>query len=595
VTAPPEGDWADLQELQLYHSVRLRPFEKTFVSCLPFFTTRYSPAFEMACIGEVSAIVGLAAIAVKLSSAVIEISARYKDARKEIESFGVEIGILGHFIDQFQRLCLKESSRFDSKAYSVTNSIAGQCSTLLNELVVYKENLYGRLGSARTPTFREKSKWVFRSTELKNLKARVESNKANMQFMMTIQCMQSASERYCDYLHGLKPKADHVMTRLESNTASEEDSLQLRSLELYSDTCVKELEALKEQSLLSNSSECDTAIGQVSIRSVDAAFDARSIRDSILSLCGHQSYSENIVDRLGGDSTFTVERQLDEARVSRFIEEHIDPRSLSESEDHSHILWNPCASARTDQTTMDGERYSTVHHGRDHYHKAPLVSPETMHDVQEHTVTHSPGRTCHGGWETKASQLYLQESATDRPEPSGEVQESTNTMDLQLRQRDESFIPPGPRDESKEHGGENVVELRKRGYMGGVPFAELLEVGDGLLRPKSPSLTHPAFRVTMEDPCWKFLPVAIGPSNIGGDWKLHDLYVVCDDLYDGFKEYYEHCLALEEMPLVIFNELLWDGRKPRFVLRRRFGAPHVPPHERTSLDEWSEEDSDWSL
>lgn len=58
----------------------------------------------MAGVGEVSAIVGLIATAAQLSKAVVDIAGKYKDARKQIESFGLEVAILGNVLDQMYRL-----------------------------------------------------------------------------------------------------------------------------------------------------------------------------------------------------------------------------------------------------------------------------------------------------------------------------------------------------------------------------------------------------------------------------------------------------------------------------------------------------------
>ena len=49
----------------------------------------------MARVGEASAVVGLISTAAYLSKAVIDIAVKYKDAKKQIESFGIESEVLG--------------------------------------------------------------------------------------------------------------------------------------------------------------------------------------------------------------------------------------------------------------------------------------------------------------------------------------------------------------------------------------------------------------------------------------------------------------------------------------------------------------------
>ena len=67
----------------------------------------------------------------------------------------------------------------------------------------------------------------------------------------------------------------------------------------------------------------DPVINRMSIRSIDTANEARSIRDSILSLYGHLSYHEKILDSREGDYAEAVQIQVDDSRVSRIIEEHM--------------------------------------------------------------------------------------------------------------------------------------------------------------------------------------------------------------------------------------------------------------------------------
>ena len=75
-----------------------------------------------------------------------------------------------------------------------------------------------------------------------------------------------------------------------------------------------------------------------------------------------------------------------------------------------------------------------------------------------------------------------------------------------------------------------------------------------------------SFRVSIEDPCHKVLPVALKKYNILADWRQYALYIVHGDQ--------ERCLGLNEKPLILFKQLDREGRKPMFMLRK-----HASPME----------------
>ncbi|KAF1815364.1 RA-domain-containing protein [Eremomyces bilateralis CBS 781.70] len=75
-----------------------------------------------------------------------------------------------------------------------------------------------------------------------------------------------------------------------------------------------------------------------------------------------------------------------------------------------------------------------------------------------------------------------------------------------------------------------------------------------------------SFRVSIDDPCHKVLPVALKKYNITADWRQYALYIVHGDQ--------ERCLGLNERPLILFKQLDKEGRKPMFMLRR-----HAAPQE----------------
>ncbi|KAL1618271.1 hypothetical protein SLS56_010601 [Neofusicoccum ribis] len=68
------------------------------------------------------------------------------------------------------------------------------------------------------------------------------------------------------------------------------------------------------------------------------------------------------------------------------------------------------------------------------------------------------------------------------------------------------------------------------------------------------------FRVSIDDPCYKVLPLALKKYNITADWRQYALYIVFEDQ--------ERCLGLHEKPLIIFKLLDREGKAPMFMLRK---------------------------
>ncbi|KAI9713115.1 MAG: Adaptor for signal transduction [Bogoriella megaspora] len=77
---------------------------------------------------------------------------------------------------------------------------------------------------------------------------------------------------------------------------------------------------------------------------------------------------------------------------------------------------------------------------------------------------------------------------------------------------------------------------------------------------------YKSFRVSVDDPCYKVLPVALKKYNITADWRQYALYIVYGDQ--------ERCLGLQEKPLILFKQLDKEGKKPMFMLRRH-ASPQV--------------------
>lgn len=75
-----------------------------------------------------------------------------------------------------------------------------------------------------------------------------------------------------------------------------------------------------------------------------------------------------------------------------------------------------------------------------------------------------------------------------------------------------------------------------------------------------------SFRVSMDESCYKVLPIALRKYQIEDDWRLYSLYIVHGDQ--------ERCLGLHEKPLILFKQLANEGKKPMFMLRK-----HAPPEK----------------
>jgi hypothetical protein len=69
-----------------------------------------------------------------------------------------------------------------------------------------------------------------------------------------------------------------------------------------------------------------------------------------------------------------------------------------------------------------------------------------------------------------------------------------------------------------------------------------------------------SFRVTIDDPTYKVLPVALKKYNIIADWRNYALYLVCGDQ--------ERLMGLNEKPLIVFKQLHREGKKPMFMLKK---------------------------
>ena len=182
------------------------------------------------------------------------------------------------------------------------------------------------------------------------------------------------------------------------------------------------------------------------------------------------------------------------------IDEHSPP--LPEQQAHLSIStsgsqqtpqpWSPSlsSSAHTTRTTMDSDAYSTINRVLDHYHDPSVVSPELMHDFQQHVFTQSPDLARQGGWDPKkVTQLYLQELAKERYRQSNTALDSSTH---QTKSRTSSTtVPEVPEKEVRDDYDEKMVERIEHESEEHTPPATSLEVDEGDMKPARASLNHP--------------------------------------------------------------------------------------------------------
>ncbi|KAF2453587.1 hypothetical protein BDY21DRAFT_292790 [Lineolata rhizophorae] len=120
--------------------------------------------------------------------------------------------------------------------------------------------------------------------------------------------------------------------------------------------------------------------------------------------------------------------------------------------------------------------------------------------------------------------------------------------------------------------GKTPTAQAARGPPQGAAFDDYHYGGSGSATGTGGSSSNPqveifkSFRVSIDDPCHKVLPVALKKYNITADWRQYALYIVHGDQ--------ERCLGLNERPLILFKQLDKEGRKPMFMLRK-----HAAPQE----------------
>lgn len=112
----------------------------------------------------------------------------------------------------------------------------------------------------------------------------------------------------------------------------QENARQIQLLALQSDACAKRLETLEDMTI-PTSNLGNPAVDRISIMTTDTAMSARSMRESIMSLYGHRSYYQIILDPREGEFDIAPEMLVDQSRISMIIEDHLQPKDTTGSSD----------------------------------------------------------------------------------------------------------------------------------------------------------------------------------------------------------------------------------------------------------------------
>ena len=160
----------------------------------------------MSGVGEASAIVSLISTAAIISQAVISIASKYKDAKDQIQAFGREVAILGKVLDQLHRRLGNPLWTVDGDMQLLTEQVVEECTNIFTQLDAFKDNLYSKQATVEPGrvTLKGSTKWVFKSTELDFLKARVDSMKINLVLMMVMAMPRPRTlERWVSFKGGI--------------------------------------------------------------------------------------------------------------------------------------------------------------------------------------------------------------------------------------------------------------------------------------------------------------------------------------------------------------------------------------------------------
>ena len=135
--------------------------------------------------------------------------------------------------------------------------------------------------------------------------------------------------------------------------AVENHTEQVQILSIQSEKCAKRLQVLEDVVVPPTSTNNNPVINRMSI---DTAASVRSITDSILSLYGHESLYETSTESQG-EVLAPGSMQIDQARVSRIIEDHIRKSAVVNEDGPDSPLMLPWTSKRSldSSTASDDE------------------------------------------------------------------------------------------------------------------------------------------------------------------------------------------------------------------------------------------------
>jgi len=120
--------------------------------------------------------------------------------------------------------------------------------------------------------------------------------------------------------------------------------------------------------------------------------------------------------------------------------------------------------------------------------------------------------------------------------------------------------------ELDKEGKKPMFMLRKL-HPSDIPVADPGQSRPPPAQPKDTYYQLESFRVAMEDPCSESRPAVPRKYTLTSPWRTYDLYIVSSDGERRCRE--------KDWPLLTFNRLDWEGKKPRFELRRKNGSGHL--------------------
>ena len=156
---------------------------------------------NMAEIGLIASIVGVAGVGATLSIAIFDIASKIGAAGKELQDLSTEISLLCSVFKQLETLLSHAHFRYSNAAVDTTRKILERCKEVFNELDDVVKDLRPRksddLGGIPSLDFVTRVKWLgFKSSKVKLIKSTLESYKITLGIMLsTMQLAEKASMR----------------------------------------------------------------------------------------------------------------------------------------------------------------------------------------------------------------------------------------------------------------------------------------------------------------------------------------------------------------------------------------------------------------